>query len=538
MELNSRLFPERPGVYLFRSARGRVLYVGKARNLQKRLSQHWQKRHEPVLASLFTRSAEVHTVVTPSERDALLLEHSLVQQHQPPFNIRLKDDKSYPLLELTLADEWPGIYFVRKRRPGSFLFGPLGNAARARELIDLVTRLFRLRQCSPAPFRQGKPCLYFHIGRCSAPCAGRISPPEYKAAAEAAAEFLKGKVAPLRRALKTRMTGLASELRFEEAEQARLDLELIRAFEPKSRVVSPAAGSYEVLALLSNGHDSAATLFSVQAGKVRESAFYSLRTVASLPEEVLSELLLNIHARRPLPAEIVVPFLPQAHQPLQELLSAQAGRKVRIHVPRRGIRRNLLTMARENLLQHVARGDYDLLGRRLQDLLKLSRFPRRIEGYDISHTGEQKRVGAMVAFESGQPRKRNYRSFIIRSADPGDPQALAEVLERRLKSPLPFPDLLLIDGGKPQLASALEVVKRLGVESDVIALAKGEERVYLPDSTSLVPLEGSPELHLLQNVRDEAHRRAISHHRKRREALPRRIRPHGRPRKGDGGRRS
>jgi excinuclease ABC subunit C len=519
VRLNSQDFPERPGVYLFKTSRGRVLYVGKARNLRRRLAQHWQRRDSPVLASLLARAARVETVTTGDEKDALLLEHSLVQHHLPPFNIRLKDDKSYPLLEIDAAEEWPGIFFVRRRSPGGFVFGPLVSSARARELIDLVTRLFLLRTCSAVLFRQGKPCLFHHIGRCSAPCAGKIDSMAYRAAVSEAIAFLNGRTAPLRRAMKARMNRLASELRFEEAEQVRQDMELIVAFSPGSWVVTPVAGSYDVLAALTDGHQTAAALFAVVSGKVRESNYYMLETVAEAEDDVLAELLLDLYRHRPIPSGIVVPFLPADAGLLQDLLSQTAGRKVRLGVPKRGPRRALLAMALDNLQQYVCRSDYNLLGRRLQDLLGLGRFPSRIEGYDISHTSEQRRVGAMVAFVNGRPQRRDYRSYIIRRAPPGDTFALAEVLERRLAKAENLPDLLLIDGGKPQLGAALEVVERLKAEVEVIALAKGEERVFLANGGSLVPEEGTPERHLLQSIRDEVHRRAVSHHRKRRDAL-------------------
>lgn len=519
MRLNSQDYPEQPGVYLFKTGRGSVLYVGKARNLRRRLAQHWQRRDSPVLASLLAKAARVETVVTGNETDALLLEHNLVQHHLPPFNIRLKDDKSYPLLEINAAAEWPGIFFVRRRPPGSFVFGPLVSSARARELIDLVTRLFRLRQCSTTLFGQGKPCLYYHLERCSAPCAGRIDAAGYRAAVAGAIAFLNGRAAPLRRMLRERMGRFVNELRFEEAEQVRVDLELIAAFSPVSWVVTPAAGSTDVLATLTVGHETAVALFAVVAGCVRESSYHMLETIATAEDEVLGELILDIYRRRPVPAAIVVPFLPATSAALEELLGKTARRRVRLVVPQRGSRRALLRMALDNLYQYAGRRDYNLLGRRLQELLGLRRFPARIEGFDISHTSEQRRVGAMVAFVNGRPQRHDYRSYIIRRAAPGDTEALNEVLERRLAKAAPMPDLFLIDGGKPQLGAALAVVGRLGVDADVIALAKGEERVFLANGDSLVPAQGSPERHLLQSIRDEVHRRAISHHRKRRDVL-------------------
>jgi excinuclease ABC subunit C len=284
-------------------------------------------------------------------------------------------------------------------------------------------------------------------------------------------------------------------------------------------VVTPAAGSYDVLAAMTDGHQTAAARLTVVSGRVRESDYYLLETVATAREEVLAELLLDVYRRRPVPARIVLSALPEGAPLLEELLSRSAGRAVRLFVPRRGPRRVLLEMAIDNLQQYVCRRDYRLLGRRLQELLRLQNFPARIEGYDISHTSEQRRVGAMVSFLDGRPRRRDYRSYLIKRAAPGDTEALAEVLERRLARGGPLPDLLLIDGGKPQLGAALEVVKRLKAGVEVVALAKGEERVFLADGDSLVPEEGSPERHLLQSIRDEVHRRAVSHHRQRRDSL-------------------
>lgn len=515
---NSGNLPERPGVYLFKSAAGKPLYIGKAADLRKRVAQYFQKKDDPLLQRLLQQSASLETIVTASEADALLLESDLVHSHLPPFNVRLKDDKSFPFVEVTLADEFPGIYYSRRLAAGSFALGPLVDSRRARRLIDFVTRLFRLRTCRDALLRKGIPCLYHHIERCSAPCAGRIGRDEYARQAAAAVDLLKGRKGRAAAGLRRRMRALAARLDFEGAQRAKEDLEALDVFSLHSYVPRRTRRDRDAVAAALLGGEAFFTVFAQNDGRVSRGEFFHLQTLSDTPEEALREFLLDYYRLRPLPGEIDVSRLPAQAGELAALL-ARRGRRVGLRVPVRGEPRRLLDLADRNLALFVQKSDFRSLGEEARRTLRLRRFPARIEGYDISHLGEKERVGARVVFLDGRPEKRLYRSYRVRGATPGDTGALGEVLSRRLGHDPERPDLLLVDGGAAQLGEALRLKRETGLEADVIALAKNEERVFLEDGTSIVPERGSPLRHLLQNVRDEAHRRAIRHHRRRREKI-------------------
>lgn len=515
---NSGSLPERPGVYLFKSASGKPLYIGKAADLRKRVASYFRRKDDPLVRRLLERSAALETIVTDSEADALLLESNLVHSHLPPFNIRLKDDKSFPFVEVTLAEDFPAIAYSRRLVPGSFALGPLVDARRARRLVDVLTRLFRLRTCGDALFRKGIPCLYHHIERCSAPCAGRIGREAYRRQASAAVDLLKGRKGRATARLRQRMRALAARLDFEGAQRAKEDLEALAGFSLRSYITTRLRRDRDVIAASLLGREGYFALFSVSGGKVSRGDYFHLPTLHDSEEGAMQEFLLDYYRLRPLPGEIVVSRLPGQAAELAAIFSAK-GRRVAIRLAQRGEAKRLLDLARRNLALFVQKSDYRALGEEMRRVLRLRRFPARIEGYDISHLGERNRVGARVVFQDGRPERRFYRSYIIRAAAPGDTEALGEVLRRRLKNESSSPDLLLVDGGLPQLGIALQARREAGLDFDVVALAKREERIFLADGSSLLPEHGSLLRHLLLNVRDEVHRRAVSHHRKRREKI-------------------
>lgn len=516
---NSGSLPERPGVYIFKSAAGKALYIGKAANLKKRVAQYFQKKDDPLLQSLLERSSSIETIVTEAEADALLLESNLVHSYLPPFNIRLKDDKSFPFVEVTLADAAPGIFYSRRVAAGSFALGPLVDARKARRLIDTVTRLFRLRTCSAAIFNKGIPCLFYHIERCSAPCAGKIDHDRYRRQAADAVDLLKGRKGKVTARLRQRMRSLAARLDFEGAQRAKEDLEALGGFSLRSYITTRGSGDRDVIAACLLGREAFFAFFAVSGGRVSKSGYFHLPTLHDSEEEALKEFLLDFYRLRPLPGEIVVSRLPAESAGLAGLFSARAERRVQIRGTRRGERQRVLALAQKNLALFVQKSDYRRLGEEVQRALRLRHFPDHIEGFDISHLGERQRVGARVVFRAGRPEKRLYRSYIIRAAAPGDTEALKEVLRRRFARDDAVPDLLLIDGGLPQLGAARQVKAELGLSCDLLALAKGEERVFQEDGSSLATEPGTPLRFLLQNIRDEVHRRAIGHHRKRREKI-------------------
>lgn len=525
---NSDDLPEDPGIYIFRSRGGKALYIGKALNLKKRVAQYFQKRDQPLIQSLLERSAALDFIVTADEADALLLESDLVHSYQPPFNIRLKDDKSFPSIEITLVEEFPGICYSRKVKAGNFALGPLVNARKAKSLIDTVTRLFRLRSCAAALFKKGIPCLYYHIERCSAPCAGKIDHALYRQQVEAALDFLKGRKGKITARLGESMRRLAAELNFEQAQKIKEDLELMKNFSLRSYISTRSRGDFDVLAACVLGREAFFVHFAVAGGRVSKSGYFNQQTLLDDEDEILREFMIDFYRRRPLPGEIIVSRLPAQAAGLADLFAAQAdrtapqrrGRRVAIRSVRQGGKKQILDLALKNLSLFVQKSDFRSLGEKLRDMLRLRYFPSHIEAFDISHLGEKNRVGALVVYKKGRPEKRLYRSYIVRNAAPGDTEALKEVLMRRFGHESEWPDLLLIDGGLPQLAAARQVKEKLGLRSDLLALAKGEERVFMEDGSSLVLEPGTMPRHLLQNIRDEVHRRAIAHHRKRREKLP------------------
>jgi len=516
---NSGSLPERSGVYIFKSAAGKALYIGKAANLKKRVAQYFQKKDDPQLRRLLEQAGSLETIVTETEADALLLESNLVHSYLPPFNIRLKDDKSFPFVEVTLADSAPGIFYSRRVAAGSFALGPLVDARKARRLIDTVTRLFRLRTCSSAIFNKGIPCLFHHIERCSAPCAAKIDRDAYRRQAADAVDLLKGRKGKVTSRLRQRMRSLAARLDFEGAQRAKEDLEALGGFSLRSYITTRGSGDRDVIASCLLGREAFFAFFAVSMGRVSKSGYFHLPTLHDSEEEALKEFLIDFYRLRPLPGEIVVAPLPAGSAGLAGLFSERAGRRVEIRGACRGERKRILDLARKNLALFVQKSDFRRLGEDIQSSLRLRNFPARIEGYDISHLGERNRVGARVVFRDGRPEKRLYRSYIIRAAAPGDTEALNEVLRRRFAGNSELPDLLLIDGGLPQLGTARQVKADLGLSCDLLALAKGEERVFLEDGTSQVLQPGTLVRFLLQNVRDEVHRRAIGHHRKRREKI-------------------
>ena len=512
--------PSLPGVYLFKNAEGRILYIGKAKNLRLRIAHYFQRHEDPVLHNLLNKAHEVDTIITDNERDALHLEYNLIQTHQPPFNIRLKDDKSYPSIEITTQHDFPGIFYSRRFQIGSTVFGPVSDAKKTKVLIDLITRIFQIRVCPDVTFNRGVACLYHYIDRCSAPCEGKIEKKEYHRRVEEAVDFMRGRHSQISGRLTKEMEALAKKMEYEQAQRVKEDLQLIHDFRLESYISSGRTAESDILGLYAEGNDNLVILFSVLAGRVSRRDLFTFSNLDVGPQETLREFLISHYTRGNIPGEILVPYLPTDHLQLQEMFSSTKGRRVFIRVPLRGQKRRILDLAIKNINEHVKNSSYDALATRLMDRLKLTHPPHHIEGFDVSHLSEFERVGAAVVFIDGKPKKSLYRNYLIKTAGAGDTEALKEIMERRFKKMSVYPDLLLIDGGKPQLSAAKQVKKKIHIASDIVSIAKREERIFLENGGSLLFSSDSPEKYLLQNIRDEAHRRAVSHHRKRREKLP------------------
>lgn len=525
--------PESPGVYLFRSARGEVVYVGKARNLRRRVLDHLRARIEKD-GTILAQSTSVEFVPTVSEREALLLEASLVKQYQPPMNVLLKDDKSYPYLAVTVGEEVPRVYLVRRprRRAGVLLFGPYTSAREARGVERLLGDLFQLRRCVRLP---KEACLYYHLKICSAPCIGAIGGEEYRARIEKAVDLLRGKTALVRPAVEEEMRRAAAREEFERAALLRDALQGLGALRERQSVVGRGSGRVDVLAL-AYPHDAATLrvavgLVRVEDGEVRQTEPHLVAVPADdVPEpgEVLRQFLSQYYGGQfELPERLLIagPRPAGVDAALDELFGAR-GVDVEFRPAGRyaGIARLAERLARATVDQVVPRAAPREVLRALQSLLDLPTIPNRIEGIDISLFQGAEAVGSLVVFERGTPKKSEYRRYRIRSVEgTNDFAMVAEVVRRRYLRRVAeseiLPDLLLIDGGAGQLSAALSSLAALGLAGTLptIGLAKREEEVYLADrSVPLRPNPNSPPMLLLRAVRDEAHRFAVTYHRTRR----------------------
>ncbi len=527
--------PEAPGVYLFKSEKGEILYVGKAKNLKKRLSNYLRQdlSQTPKTRALLAKAAQVEIIVARSEKEALLLEANLIKKHRPQYNVILRDDKAYPLLRISLHEKFPGIRVVRRRRKDKALyFGPYPSAGAVKETLRFLGHIFPLRRCSTAEFRRReRPCLYYQIGRCPAPCVGKISEEEYRQIVNGVIMFLRGKAGPLLKKLQAEMEACAERLEFERAAVLR---DRIRAIEKtlEAQVVALSEErDLDVFAVARQGEKISGCVLFVRSGALIGKKNFHLTRV-DLDEPALFSLLLRqfYDEGKYIPDEILLPKEPEDQEFLSEWLSELAGKKVEIRVPKRGARRSLMEMAKKNALEALAarlKGErpYEELAEEMTVYLRLPKIPRRVEGVDISNIQGEIPVGVTVSFLDGSPDKKAYRRYHIKGvSQPNDYAMMFEVLQRRLTRGVEednLPDLLVIDGGKGQLQIALTVLEELGLKGEigVCAIAKEREKegdkIYIPGRKNPLNLARHNEiLRFLQRVRDEAHRFAITFHRK------------------------
>ncbi len=542
--------PAEPGCYLWRDRHDRVIYVGKAKSLRARLSSYFQawsgigQRTRAMLEA----AAAVEWIVTDNEVEALHLEYNLIKNHRPRYNIRYTDDKSYPYLAITVQDEVPRAMVRRNpRKDGTRYFGPFAHAYAIRETLDLLLRVFPVRTCSKGVFdrcrRTGRPCLLFHIGRCSAPCTLEVSEAEHRAIVEELIAFLGGNTERALEDLNERMTAEAGKLNFEAAARIRDQLTAVRRALERQAMVTRRPEDFDAIALHEDELEAAFQAFFVRKGRVVGRKGWTVDKVEELDTAALvGRFLLDFAMEREddLPREILVPVPPEDAEVLEDLLSElRGGGRVHLRVPQRGEKRTFLETVRENAVeaftQHRLKRAKDFNSRsqalnELQESLELSEAPLRIECYDISTLQGSNSVASMVVFEEGLPRRGEYRRFSIRTLEgrQDDFAAMEEVISRRFRRLLAEeerpvserkfaypPNLVIIDGGRGQLNAALRAIETLGIEGvDVCALAKRLEEVYLPDRDDPILLpRGSEALFLLQRIRDEAHRFAITYHR-------------------------
>jgi excinuclease ABC subunit C len=536
--------PRGPGVYLFRDAEDAILYVGKAKSLRSRVRTYFAGGDTRVgIDQLVDRIARVEVIVTQSEAEALHLEQNLVKRHRPPFNVRLRDDKSFPYIAVTVADEYPRVMFTRERhRRGTVYFGPYANAKKVRETLDVLNRVFQFRPCEgPTPGRHsGIPCLDFHIERCTAPCIGAISKDDYRALIDGVIEFLSGRTKPIVRELERQMRTAAAEERFEDAARYRNRLFAIESLAQRQAADRKAVGSVDVIGVAIDGDRAAVQVFPLRDGRLIDRyAFHLENTAGQDLETVLEAFCIDYYGgSRNVPPEVLVPAGAGEVDGLARYLSDLRGSKVDVRTPVRGEKRRLSELAAENaslaLAADASRSEQRRLRRvealeQLRESLNLESLPLRIECFDISNLQGREIVGSMAVFEDAQSKRGHYRSFAVRGLDGQDDfAAMAEVVARRFArlregsdpSFAATPNLIVIDGGKGQLSAALEAIAASGGASrvSVIALAKREEEIFVPDRSESIRLDPHDAgLQLLQRIRDEAHRFAIGHHRRRRD---------------------
>jgi excinuclease ABC subunit C len=542
--------PDAPGSYQFKDAHGRVIYVGKAKSLRSRLSNYFAAPHTllPRTRQMVQAAETVEWIEVRNEVEALFLEYNLIKEHRPRFNIRLKDDKSYPFLAVTLDEEWPRAMVMRgKKRKGVRYFGPYAHAYAIRETLDLLLRTFPIRTCTNGKFqrhqRLGRPCLYAHIEKCVAPCVDAVTQDEYRALVDDLLSFLGGETAPVVKRLETLMADAADELEFERAARLRDQLTSVRKAIERQQMVGKQSEELDVIGIADDELEASVQIFFVRRGRVVGRKGLIVDKVEDLDEPALvARVLEQLYGDADpddVPKEVLVPHLPEDQDLYEEFLSMVRGSKVRVRVPQRGEKRTLLTTVSRNALEAFTRhklkraSDHNARAKALtslQEALELPEAPLRIECFDISNLQGTEIVASMTVLEDGIPKRSDYRRFKIRNQEGQDDfAAMEEALTRRFRRYLLErdegaragkrfsypPNLLVIDGGKGQLGVAVRVLEDLGLEDiSVVGLAKRFEEVYRPGESDPVRIpRDSPALYLLQQVRDEAHRFAITYHR-------------------------
>jgi excinuclease ABC subunit C len=549
-----RELPDSPGVYLFHGRDDELLYVGKARSIRKRVASHFSGG-EPRLTSRIER---IETLVTSTEAEALLTEQSFIKRHRPRFNIRLRDDKSYPYVAVSLDEDYPRVYFTRERhRSRRAYFGPFSSAKRVRETLDLLGKLFQFRTCEGAEpgRRSGSPCLDYYIKRCGAPCVGYVSREEYRRNIDAIVDFLSGRYRQVEREEQEAMDAASANEEFERAAVHRDRLKAIRSLFERQRVASESVGTADLIGVAVEGADANAQVFQVRDGILAERQSFYLENEGERDlAEVAEEFVGQYYAASPaMPRRVIVgPYLRERTAVLGEALSERRGSPVEVRAAERGDNRRLRELAERNAKLAL---DQDRLRREhrrarrvesltsLAEALGMEELPVRIEGFDISTIGGEHTVASMVVFEGGATKKSDYRRFKVRGdlradgeSGPDDFASMEEVLTRRLNRYLEqndlsphdgkrdesfasLPSLILIDGGKGQLGAGMRALQPFVDRGVTVAsLAKREEEVYVPGRSEPLALPAESEANrLLQQVRDEAHRFAIEHHRGRRD---------------------
>jgi excinuclease ABC subunit C len=534
--------PHKPGVYQFKNSTGKVIYVGKAKDLRNRVRSYFQNRFDsPKTQALVNKIEDVELIVTDSEIEALILENNLIKELKPRYNVNLKDDKSFPYIRVT-NEPYPQIFSTRDEiKDGSKYFGPYTNVREMKSSLRMINQIFKIRSCKyfideeSIAQKKIKVCLDYHIKKCDGPCEGLISQFEYQEMVNEVVKLLRGKVGDLISDLTEKMNSAARDLKFEKAGEIRDKIDKLKVYSNKQKIVTNDFEDRDIIAAAVEGKDVAATILNIRDGKLVGKKQFKLGSEHD--EEMdkiyssVTKFYYNEHVE--VPKEIIVEVLPFENDSLIEFLNSKAGRKVKFVIPQRKsdnlslvkmCKQNALLQLKEIQLQRAKReGNVPYVLSSLKRDLRLKNVPIKIECFDISNLQGTDTVASLVVFVDGKPKKSLYRKFIIRSVEgPDDFASMQEVIERRYKKLMEdeeaIPDLIMVDGGKGQLSSAIEILNKLGMKDyEIIGLAKRLEEVFLPNISEAQTIpKTSSSLKLLQNIRDEAHRFAITFHRERR----------------------
>lgn len=525
------VLPNKPGVYLMHDKDGKVIYVGKAVVLKNRVRSYFRNlaSHTPKVRAMVAKIADIETIVTSSEVEALILECNLIKKYRPRYNIMLKDDKSYPYLKVTLNEEFSRLYVTRRQmRDGAKYYGPYADAGAMHATVKLLRSMFPLRTCRT--MNAERPCLNYHIKRCLAPCAGLVSKEEYGNMIKSVCMVLDGRTAELERDLKRRMQEAADNYAFEEAARLRDQLQAVMRLNEQQKAVTGQDSDMDIIGFAKDMTGICIQIFFVRKGKLLGRDNFFLQDDGESEQEVITAFVKQYYNEASyIPREIALPVLPDAEEQavIEQWLAEKAQRKVELVRPQRGVKKDLLQLANDNavklLEERLRKGQLSLkndvqAAEELQQALGLPNPLERMDCFDISHTQGSETVASMVVFRNGSISKKDYRRYKIVSAEgkPDDFKSMQEVVYRRYKDYEDLPSLVVIDGGKGQLSSALEVIRGLGLHDlPVIGLAKREEEIFKEGQSESILLDrDSAALHLIQRIRDEAHRFAITYHRK------------------------
>lgn len=522
--------PMKPGVYLWRDAYKRIIYVGKAINLRNRVRSYVRgiDRQAVKVRAMMERAVDVEVIQTKTEMEALILENTLIKEHRPKYNILLRDDKTYPYVKVTVQEDYPRLFMTRRLdRDGAKYYGPFTDVGAVHGTITLFHNVFPLRNCKS--MNVDRPCLQYHMNRCEAPCVYPVDKEKYRGYIQQVMDLFEGKKIDLMRDLEQAMNDAAENLRFEEAARYRDQLEALEKMREKQHVVLE-KGDLDVVGLASDYGMTCIQIFFVRQGRLIGREHFFAQTEEEESSLIMTEFLKQYYSGATLlPKEILLPLDTAEKELLSQWLTERKGQHVTMHVPQRGHKKDLVQMAMENAKTFLSesrrqwQNQFDKSSGALEGLAKaldLPRLPERMECFDISHFQGAETVASMVVFEGGRPVKKEYRRFKLKTVQgkPDDFKSMAEIMERRYgkERDWPLPDLIIIDGGKGQLSSALPIIRQMGIEDvPVISLAKRIEEVFTEHSKeSMILSHHSPELQLLQQIRDEAHRFAITYHRK------------------------